>query len=106
MCSTLRFGEQGGKSREIPVRHDLEAFLLEYLQEASLEAAAGDTPLFRNGFGVTAHPIEVEDGNNRGQRPVLVLGKISSPTRTGLFRRMPPCKSRSVCCWVCWSFSS
>ena len=96
MCSTLRFGEQGGKSREIPVRHDLEAFLLEYLQEASLKAAAGDTPLFRNGFGVTAHPVEVGDGNNPGQRLVLALGKISSLTRTGLSRRVPPCKSRSV----------
>jgi integrase/recombinase XerD len=40
---TLRFSEKGGKSREIPVRHDMEQFLLGYT------AAAGITegPLFR-----------------------------------------------------------
>ena len=33
---TLRFAEKGGKSREIPVRHDLEQFLLGYLEAAGL----------------------------------------------------------------------
>ena len=33
---TLRFAEKGGKSREIPVRHDLEAFLLEYVEAAKI----------------------------------------------------------------------
>src|SRR5512135_3713903 len=28
---SLRFSEKGGKSREIPVRHDLEQFLREYI---------------------------------------------------------------------------
>lgn len=32
----LRFTEKGGKSREIPVRHDLQSFLLEYLDAARL----------------------------------------------------------------------
>jgi site-specific recombinase XerD len=31
---TLRFSEKGGKSREIPVRHDLERFVLEYVHAA------------------------------------------------------------------------
>jgi site-specific recombinase XerD len=48
---TLRFAEKGGKSREIPVRHDLEAFLLEYLERGGLIDAPGDTPLFRGCAG-------------------------------------------------------
>jgi integrase/recombinase XerD len=48
---TLRFGEKGGKSREIPVRHDLEGFLLDYLRRAYLTDAPGDKPLFRGCAG-------------------------------------------------------
>ena len=33
---SLRFSEKGGKSREIPVRHDLEQFLLEYIEAAKI----------------------------------------------------------------------
>ena len=33
---TLRFAEKGGQSREIPVRHDLEQFLLEYVEAAKI----------------------------------------------------------------------
>ncbi len=40
---TLRFSEKGGKSREIPVRHDLEHFLLGRLQAANVT----EGPLFR-----------------------------------------------------------
>lgn len=40
---TLRFSEKGGKSREIPVRHDLEEFLLEYIRAAGI----AEGPLFR-----------------------------------------------------------
>lgn len=43
----LRFTEKGGKSREIPVRHDLERFLLNYLDRAGLRHAPPDRPLFR-----------------------------------------------------------
>jgi site-specific recombinase XerD len=45
----LRFSEKGGKSREIPVRHDLEQFLLEYLQEAEIS----EGPFFRTAVGRT-----------------------------------------------------
>ncbi len=43
----LRFAEKGGKSREIPVRHDLQQFLIDYLQASSLDYADKATPLFR-----------------------------------------------------------
>ena len=35
----LRFQEKGNKSRLIPVRHDLERFLFEYLDAAGLREA-------------------------------------------------------------------
>jgi site-specific recombinase XerD len=40
---TLRFAEKGGKLREIPVRYDLEQFLLAYVQAANI----AEGPLFR-----------------------------------------------------------
>jgi integrase/recombinase XerD len=45
---TLRFEEKGGKSREIPLRHDLSMFILEYLHAAGIKDAPGDSPLFRS----------------------------------------------------------
>ena len=39
----LRFSEKGGKSREIPVRHDLEQILLGYIEAAGIT----EGPLFR-----------------------------------------------------------
>ena len=33
---SLRFSEKGGKSREIPVRHDLEGYLREYIEAAKI----------------------------------------------------------------------
>jgi hypothetical protein len=41
-------GEKGGKSREIPVRHDLENMIIEYLDAAGLRDAPKDTPLFQS----------------------------------------------------------
>ena len=43
----LRFTEKGGKSREIPVRHDLEGFLLDYLKVAIPDDEPKISPLFR-----------------------------------------------------------
>lgn len=43
----LRFIEKGGKSREIPVRHNLEGYLKEYMQASGLEGATKNAPLFR-----------------------------------------------------------
>lgn len=43
----LRFNDKGGKSREIPVRHDLQSLLLEYLKSASIQVEqTRDRPLF------------------------------------------------------------
>lgn len=50
---TLHFEEKGGKSREIPVRHDLEQMLFQYLDAAGLWNAHQDTPLFRTAFKKT-----------------------------------------------------
>ncbi len=43
----LRFSEKGGRARSIPVRHDLQGFLQDYLLVAGIEGEAKDTPLFR-----------------------------------------------------------
>lgn len=46
---TLRFAEKGGKSREIPVRHDdLEKFIVEYVDAVGFHDPAGGSPLFRS----------------------------------------------------------
>jgi site-specific recombinase XerD len=47
----LRFQEKGGKSREIPVRHDLESFILAYVDAAGIAGEAKDSPLFRASNG-------------------------------------------------------
>jgi site-specific recombinase XerD len=44
---SLRFAEKGGKDREIPVRHDLERYLLEYVAAAALGEESKTSPLFR-----------------------------------------------------------
>jgi len=49
----LHFEEKGGKSREIPVRHDLEQMIFEYLDAAGLRNARKDTPLFRTAYKKT-----------------------------------------------------
>jgi integrase/recombinase XerD len=49
----LHFDEKGGKSREIPVRHDLEQIIFEYLDAAGLRYARKDTPLFRTAYKKT-----------------------------------------------------
>lgn len=47
----FRFDEKGGKVRDIPVRHDLEGFIREYLSTAG-ETPPG-SPLFRSAIGRT-----------------------------------------------------
>lgn len=62
----LRFREKGGREREIPVRHDLEGWLNEYITAAGIEGASKTSPLFRaadgkrkalTGDGYAAHSI-------------------------------------------------
>lgn len=61
----LHFDEKGGKSREIPVRHDLERMLFDYIDAAGLRNAGKDTPLFRTARRktgcLTAHAMHVND---------------------------------------------
>ena len=56
--------EKGGKSREIPVPHDLEGFILAYIQAACIAGEPKDSPLFRasNGRGrkLAAKPMGTE----------------------------------------------
>jgi integrase/recombinase XerD len=47
----LRFQEKGGKSREIPVRHNLEGIILAYVEAACIAGEAKDAPLFRASNG-------------------------------------------------------
>ncbi len=44
----LRFREKGGKDREIPVRHDLEGWLNEYVAAAGIGEDAKAAALFRS----------------------------------------------------------
>lgn len=44
----FRFREKGGKEREIPVRHDLEQFVLAYLHAAGIANSDPTSPLFRS----------------------------------------------------------
>src|SRR6185437_996798 len=46
----LHFDEKGGKSREIPVRHDLEKMIAEYIDRAGIRNVPKDAPLFRTAF--------------------------------------------------------
>jgi integrase/recombinase XerD len=47
----LRFREKGGKVREIPVRHDLDAWLRAYLDAAGVAGQDDKMPLFRAADG-------------------------------------------------------
>ena len=61
----LRFLDKGGKSREIPVRHDLQGVLFDYLGTAELDNAPGESPLFRSAVRrtkvLTDHGMSVGD---------------------------------------------
>jgi len=79
----LRFDhEKNGKSREIPVRFDLQTFLLDYAEAAGVLAGAGDRPLFQtvNGLtgGLTGSPVSGIDVNRLVKRRLAGAGL---PTR-------------------------
>lgn len=50
---SLRFKEKGGKSRLIPVRHDLQIDLLAYLDGFDWRSQPAESPLFRSAAGRT-----------------------------------------------------
>src|SRR3954451_15897037 len=43
----FNFGEKGGKLHKVPVRHDLQVQMEEYVKSAGLEGRSDKTPLFR-----------------------------------------------------------
>lgn len=47
----LRFKEKGGRDREIPVRHDLEVWINEYITAAGIGEESKTSPLFRAADG-------------------------------------------------------
>jgi integrase len=47
----LRFREKGGKDREIPVRHDLQGLINEYIAAAGIAEDTRSAPLFRAAEG-------------------------------------------------------
>jgi integrase/recombinase XerD len=61
----LRFQEKGGKSREIPVRHDLKGHICVYLDAAGIEGDDKDRSLFRSTLGktkrLTDRPLTTKD---------------------------------------------
>ena len=61
----LRFQEKGGKTPEIPVRHDLEGHIRTYLDSAGIATENKDRPLFRSTQGktkrLTGNPLTTKD---------------------------------------------
>lgn len=75
----FRFEEKGGKSREIPVRHDLQSLLLEYLQSAGVQSEnTPDGPLFRSAIRktkqLTDRPITSNDAARMVKRRMKDAG--------------------------------
>jgi integrase/recombinase XerD len=54
----LHFEEKGGKSREIPVRHDLEQILFAYINASGVCDAPKHSPLFRTAYRKTGRLTE------------------------------------------------
>jgi integrase/recombinase XerD len=80
------FEEKGGKSREIPVRHDLEQ-IFEYLDAAEIRNAPGETPLFRTAFRKTGrltgrglYVVDVCRMVKRRLRAARLSGVLSPPS--------------------------
>jgi hypothetical protein len=100
MPAARRFREKGGKVREIPVRHDLDADLGGgALNDAMFDAADGSEGVER--ARVPRHQA-VEEVAQRRQRLVLVGAEPSSwptysPTKPGaIWRSSTPCCSHQA----------
>lgn len=72
---TLRFTEKGGKSREIPVRHDLQKMLFAYLDAAGLSTGKSTSPLFRTAIrrtkALSKRPMSAVDACRMVKRRLL-----------------------------------
>ena len=74
----LRLHEKGGKRREMPALHKLEAFIDEYIAAAGIRGE-GKSLLFRTAFGRTgrlgdAAMHRIDDGRKR-------LSSLANPSR-------------------------
>lgn len=75
----LHFEDKGGKSREIPVRHDLQVLLFEYLRSADLLLGHDDArPLFttsiRRTKELTMRPMSADDIGKMVKRRMKAAG--------------------------------
>ncbi len=86
----LRLDEKGGKLREVPVRHDLEAFLKEYLVAARLDVALPSSPLFRTTEGrskrLTSNRMSANDMLRMAKRRFKDAGLDASRFKCHSFR--------------------
>ena len=58
----LRFREKGGKQREIPVRHDLDAWIAAYLEAGGIDLSPKAAPLFWRRKGGVGANGSTDDG--------------------------------------------
>lgn len=78
----LRFAEKGGKSREIPVRHDLRQYLSQYVTASGLENSDKTTPLFRTTIRQTKQLTEnAMTANDMGRMLKRRLRAANLPSR-------------------------
>src|SRR5580704_16274494 len=94
----LHFAEKGGKSREIPVRGDLQELITAYIDAAGLRNAPKDTPLFQSALKkqrrLTGKAIHVNDICRMMKRRLKDIG-LPCSTRPTL-SASPPSRT-------CWS---
>jgi integrase/recombinase XerD len=98
----FHFDEKGGKSREIPVRHDLQEMMLAYIDAAGLRDDPKDTPIFQSALKrqrkLSGRAIHVNDICRMMKRRLKDFGmsEIYSPhsfrvtTLTDLFEQGVP----------------
>ena len=78
----LRFTEKGGKSREIPVRHDLQRTITEYLLIGGLEFSEKSNPLFHTTIRRTKVLTQnAMTANDMGRMLKRRLGQARLPKR-------------------------
>ena len=75
----LHFDDKGGKSREIPVRHDLQTLLFQYLQRCHSSVGQSSaqslfTTANRNSKQLTDRPITADDIGRMVKRRLAAIG--------------------------------
>lgn len=81
----LRFSEKGGKSREIPVRHDLRGHIWVYLKAGGMEYSEKSMPLFRTTMRRTKKLTQ--NGMTAGDMSRMVKRRMR---QAGLSSRLSP----------------